>query len=71
MFPQLTVHRPRGVLPKVAVQKRTLVDYQPSWWVVAIPAFLVLRAARRRSRSAADQQQAAPTVDAAEPPTSR
>ncbi len=31
MRPEITVHRARGLRPKVVVQKRTVVDYQPSW----------------------------------------
>lgn len=57
MSPEITVHRPRGVLPKVVVQKRTVVDYQPSWLLIAIPALVVLRARRRKSQAQHDVPQ--------------
>lgn len=47
MLPTVKVHRPRGVLPKVSLRKRTVVDYQPSWLLLAVPALAL--AARRRS----------------------
>ena len=71
MFPEVTVHRPRGVLPKMAVQKRTLVDYQPSWLIVAVPALVALRAKRRRSRAQGDEQQQLQLAESGEPAKSR
>lgn len=50
MTPQVRVHRPHGVIPKISVRKRTVVDYQPSWLLFGAPAALVW-AARRRARS--------------------
>ena len=29
MSAQITVHRPRGIVPKIAVGRKTVVDYQP------------------------------------------
>lgn len=55
MSPEITVHRPRGVLPKVVVQKRTVVDYQPSWLLIAIPALAVVRLTRRKMQPRTDQ----------------
>ena len=58
----LTVHRPRGVVPKLAVRKRTVVHYQPSWLLLALPAIAVVRRLRgQRSRSTADTQQVSTT----------
>ena len=51
MFPEITVHRPRGVVPSVAVRKRTVVDYQPSWLLLALPTVAVLAARRKKSRA--------------------
>lgn len=51
MSPAISVHRPRGLLPKVVVQKRTVVDYQPSWLLLLIPALAVLRARRRKLKA--------------------
>ena len=55
MFPEINVHAPRGVrlLPKLAVQQRTVVDYQPSLLLLAAPAVLVLASRRRKSRTRA------------------
>ena len=69
MLPEISVHRPRGVLPKVAVQKRTVVDYQPSWLLVAIPALAMLRAGRRRSKRSSEHSEE-PAVESEDTPTS-
>ena len=53
MFPEVKVHAPRGVLPKVAVRQRTVLDYQPSWLLLAVPAVLVLRSRRSKTRAPA------------------
>ena len=50
MLPEIKVHTPRGLLPRVAVRQRRVIDYQPSWLLVAIPAALLV-ARRRRSRA--------------------
>ena len=47
MLPEITVHRPRGVLPKVAVHQRTVIDYQPSWLLLAIKAAIAVLLAKR------------------------
>ena len=57
MFPEVKVHAPRGVLPKVAVRQRTVLDYQPSWLLLAVPAVLALRSRRSKTRA-----QAGPTA---------
>ena len=49
MLPEITVHRPHGVVPKLVVRKRTVVDYHPSWLLLALPVVAVAAAARRRS----------------------
>ena len=51
MFPEITIHRPHGVVPKVAVGKRTVVEYQPSWLLLALPTVAVLAARRKQSRA--------------------
>lgn len=71
MKPEITIHRPRGVLPKLAIQKRTAVDYQPSWLVVAIPTLAALRAMRRRSRKQDYEEQQPQFADDSELPRSR
>lgn len=48
---QLIVHRPRGVLPRL--RRRTVVEYQPSWLLLALPALVVLRRVRSQSSSPA------------------
>ena len=53
MFPDIKVHPPRGVLPQLAVRQRPVVDYQPSWLLLAVPAVVVLAARRRKSRAQA------------------
>jgi CBS domain-containing protein len=53
MFPEVKVHAPRGVLPKVAVRQRTVLHYQPSWLLLAVPAVLVLRSRRSKTRARA------------------
>jgi hypothetical protein len=68
MRPEMIIHRPRGVLPKVAVERRTVVDYQPSWLLLALPAVAVVRARRRKTRMQAEQPAEA-TADLADPPT--
>jgi hypothetical protein len=70
MRPEMTIHRPRGVLPKVAVHRRTVVDYQPSWLLLAIPALAVVRARRRKARVPAEQRAQA-TADLPETQASR
>ena len=54
MLPEITVHRPRGVLPKLTVHQRTVVDYQPSWLLLAIPAAIAVLPANRKSRARAE-----------------
>ena len=49
MLPEITVHRPHGVVPRLTVRKRTVVDYHPSWLLLALPAVAVAAAARKRS----------------------
>jgi hypothetical protein len=73
MLPEISVHRPRGVWPKVAVQKRTVVDYQPSWLLVAIPALAALSAGRRRSKRSAEvsEQRGVDSEDTTTPSTPR
>lgn len=46
MLPEIKLHRPRGFLPKVSVRERTVVDYQPSWLLLALPALGLLFARR-------------------------
>ena len=69
MLPEITVHRPRGVLPKVAVHQRTVIDYQPSWLLLAIPAAIAVLVAQRKSRARAEPLQQSAT-DIAEGTTS-
>jgi hypothetical protein len=57
MLPEITVHRPRGVLPKLTVHQRTVVDYQPSWLLLAIPATIAVLRAKRKSRAQAEPPQ--------------
>ena len=47
MSAQITVHLPHGIVPKIAVNKKTVVDYQPSWLLLAVPAMVLWRAMRR------------------------
>ena len=61
MIPEITVHRPRGVVPKVAVRQRTVVEYQPSWLLLALPAVAIL--ASRRKASTAQSTSAQPGPD--------
>ena len=68
MLPEIIVHRPRGVLPKVAVYQRTVVDYQPSW-LLAIPATIAVLRATRNSRAGAEPRQQS-AADIAEGTTS-
>lgn len=60
MFPEIRVHRPRGVVPKVAVRKQTVVEYQPSWLLLAVPAVTILAARRRKTRTPANPAPANP-----------
>ena len=53
MVPEIRVHTPRGVWPQVTVGQRPVVDYQPSWLLLAVPAVLVLAARKRKSRAQA------------------
>ena len=69
MLPEITVHRPRGVLPKVAVHQRTVIDYQPSWLLLAIKAAIVVLLAKRKSRARAEPPQQS-AADIAEGTTS-
>lgn len=64
MFPEIAVHRPRGVVPKVAVRKRTVLECQPGWLLLAVPAVLALRAAGRKTR---EQAQAKGQAESAQP----
>lgn len=50
MSPAITVHRPRGLRlrPQVAVKRQALIDYQPSWLLLLIPAITVALIARRK-----------------------
>ena len=52
-MPEIAVHRPRGLLPKLVVGQRcvTVVDYQPSWLLLIIPVVAVLMAKRRMTRA--------------------
>ena len=64
-LPQVTVHRIRGLIPKVTVRRRIVVDYQPSWLVVAVPAALALwSVVARRKRSAAARASASSSASA-------
>lgn len=70
MTPQIIGRRPQGVrvLPSVAVTKRTVIDYQPSWLLLAIPTtLLALRARRKKSKTedAAEQHSPAAGLDMA------
>jgi hypothetical protein len=69
MLPEITVHRPRGVLPKLTVHQRTVVDYQPSWLLLAIPATIAVLRATRNSRAGAEPRQQS-AADIAEGTTS-
>lgn len=57
MLPEITVRRPQGVLPRVTVRQRTVVEYQPSWLLLAVPVASVLAARRRRSRAQISETQ--------------
>ena len=64
-MPEFTVHRPRGLLPKLVVGQRTVtvVDYQPSWLLLIIPAAAVLMAKRKSTRAPeGDAVQTGPVV---------
>jgi hypothetical protein len=62
MLPELNVHSPRGALPRIALHRRTVVEYQPGWLILALPAALVL-ASRRRSPRDEQTVLASPTAD--------
>lgn len=64
MFPEITIHRPHGVVPKVAVRKRTVVEYQPSWLLLAVPTVAVLAARRKKSRAQTRPAQTRPAQPA-------
>jgi CBS domain-containing protein len=55
MFPEVKVHAPRGVriLPRLAVHQRTVVDYEPSLLLLAVPAVMLMASRRRKARSRA------------------
>lgn len=73
MFPEIQIHRPHGVVPKVAVRKRTVVEYQPSWLLLALPTVAVLAAKRKKSRAQTRPAQPATDTDLpdAAPPAPR
>lgn len=73
MTPEITVHRPHGVLPKVSVQKRTVIDYQPSWLLLAIPTLVVVRSwrKRRKARSEAPDQPPVELPEGSQSPAGR
>lgn len=52
MFPEVRVHAPRGarLVPKLVVRRRTVLDYQPSLLLLAVPAVLVMASRRRKAR---------------------
>ena len=50
MFPDLRVHAPRGVTPRLKVRRKTVIDYQPSWLLLALPA-VALAVRSRKSRA--------------------
>ena len=60
MFPEITVHRPRGVVPRLAVRKRVVVDYQPSWLLLALPVVAVAASRRRQAAAQPSTTQPAP-----------
>lgn len=51
MLPEINVRRPSGLraMPKVAVRQRKVIDYEPSWMLLAVPALLALRSRRRKA----------------------
>lgn len=57
MLPEISVHRPRGLVPHLTVRRRTVVDYSPGWLLLAVPVVGALRARRRRGSA-----QQAPTT---------
>ena len=59
MLTKITVRRPRGVVPKVTVRRRTVVEYQPSWLLLAVPV-AVVAARRKRSRAQISPEQTTP-----------
>ena len=73
MLPEITVHRPRGVLPRLTVHQRTVVDYQPSWLLLAIPATIAVLRAKRNPRARAEppQQYATDIAEGTTPSTPR
>ena len=50
MSVDITIRRP-GLLPRLAVRERTVVDYQPSLLLLAVPAAVALLRRRRSSSS--------------------
>jgi CBS domain-containing protein len=61
VFPEVKVHAPHGVFPKVTVRSRTVLDYQPSWLLLAAPALMVL--GRRRRAASSPTTTSAPASD--------
>ena len=51
MLPEITVRRPQGLVPRLTVRRRTVVDYQPSWLLLAVPVLAVAAARRKGSTS--------------------
>lgn len=67
MFPEIKIHRPHGFVPKIAVRKRTVVEYQPSWLLLALPMAAVLAARRKKSPAQTRPATANDLPDAAPP----
>ncbi len=58
MSVEVKIRRP-GVLPKLALHERTVVDYQPSLLLLAVPAVVALLRRRRRAAGSAGSRTAA------------
>lgn len=67
MLPAVNIHRPRGIVPKVTVRKRTTLDYQPSWLLLALPALAAVKALRSGSSSDETQQETQQETPQGEP----
>lgn len=63
MLPKINVHRPHGVVPKLSIRKRTVIDYRPSWLLLAVPALALIKARSRRSTENVDQSAPARSGD--------